>query len=142
MHPVALDGRAHGGLLQLHRPGPVDQPRPEGPNACSTGCWTYSSPFKVGTVSVAPEYIFVWDPDKAGRNQKKHRIGFEPAATVFKDPRAISIYDIEHSRQEDRWITLGLSADHGLLVVCHTFEWVDPSVAAHSYFLLPQSHTI
>ncbi|MCX5646916.1 MAG: BrnT family toxin [Phycisphaerae bacterium] len=80
-------------------------------------------------MSIAAEYIFEWDPDKAGRNQKKHVIGFEQATTVFKDPRAISVYDATHSKQEDRWVTLGLSADHGLLVVCHTFKWVDPSVA-------------
>ena len=80
-------------------------------------------------MSGVPEYIFEWDPDKAIRNQEKHGISFEQAATVFRDPRAVSLYDIEHSKREDRWITLGLSASRGLLVVCHTFEWVDPSVA-------------
>jgi len=80
-------------------------------------------------MSVAAQYIFEWDPDKAARNQKKHGVGFEQAATVFKDPQAISLYDAEHSKRDDRWNTLGLSVDRGLLVVCHTFEWVDPSVA-------------
>lgn len=78
-------------------------------------------------MNVAAEYVFEWDPGKAKQNQKKHRVAFEQGATVFKDPRAISIYDGEHSGHEDRWITLGLSTDRGLLVVCHTFEWVDPS---------------
>lgn len=80
-------------------------------------------------MSVAPEYVFEWDPDKAERNRKKHGIGFPQAATVFQDPRAVSVYDAGHSKREDRWITLGVSADRGLLVVCHTFQWVDPSVA-------------
>jgi len=77
----------------------------------------------------AVEYVFEWDPKKAERNQKAHRVSFEQAAGVFRDPRAISVYDTTHSRQEDRWVTLGLSADKGLLVVCHTFKWIDPSIA-------------
>ena len=75
------------------------------------------------------EYRFQWDPRKAQENKKKHRLGFELATTVFADPRAISIYDMEHSENEDRWITLGLSREGGLVVVCHTFEWIDPSTA-------------
>jgi hypothetical protein len=74
------------------------------------------------------EFNFEWDPKKAGLSKQKHRISFERAATVFRDPRAISIYDEGHSRPEDRWITLGLSEGGGLLVVCHTFEQIDPSV--------------
>jgi len=75
------------------------------------------------------EYIFEWDPKKAERNRRAHGVGFEQAATVFTDPKALSVYDTGHSKQEDRWVTLGLSADRGLLVVCHTFEWTDPSAA-------------
>jgi uncharacterized DUF497 family protein len=75
------------------------------------------------------EYVFEWDPRKAERNQKTHGVSFEQAATVFRDPKAISVYDTGHSKQEDRWITLGLSADRGLLVVCHTFEWIEPLAA-------------
>ena len=52
------------------------------------------------------QYNFEWDPEKAKTNRKKHKVRFEHAATIFKDPKAISIYDNEHSRNEDRWITL------------------------------------
>jgi uncharacterized DUF497 family protein len=75
------------------------------------------------------DYLFEWDPDKAKQNKKKHRISFEQAATVFTDPKAISLYDTEHSKDEDRWITLGLSDNHGLAIVCHTFQWIDKSSA-------------
>lgn len=75
------------------------------------------------------EYHFEWDPDKAESNRRKHRIGFDQAATVFSDPRALSLYDAEHSKSEDRWISLGLSSTGALVVVCHTFEWIDPSTA-------------
>lgn len=68
------------------------------------------------------DYNFEWDPAKARRNQTKHAVSFEQAATVFHDPRALSVYDTDHSAEEDRWITLGLSASGGLLAVHHTFE--------------------
>ena len=67
-------------------------------------------------------YDFEWDPDKAKSNQRKHGVGFDQAATVFHDPRAVSVFDDAHSKTEDRWITLGVSAGRGLLVVHHTFE--------------------
>jgi len=65
---------------------------------------------------------FEWDPDKAKLNRQKHDVGFDHAATVFRDPRAMSVFDDAHSHSEDRWITLGVSAGGGLLVVHHTFE--------------------
>ena len=34
----------------------------------------------------------------------------------------MSIFDDEHSEQEERWITLGLDRAGVLLVVCHTFR--------------------
>lgn len=75
------------------------------------------------------EYRFEWDPNKARQNRKKHGASFEQAATVFADPRAVTLYDTEHSEDEERWITLGLSVHAGLLVVCHTFAWIDPTCA-------------
>jgi len=38
------------------------------------------------------QYDFEWDPDKARRNRRKHRVSFEQGATVFRDPRAASLY--------------------------------------------------
>jgi len=71
------------------------------------------------------EYDFEWDPNKARLNRRKHGVAFEQAATVFRDPRAVSVFDDAHSESEDRWITLGLSADGGVMVVHHTFEEVN-----------------
>lgn len=62
-------------------------------------------------------YEFEWDPEKARANQHKHGVPFEEAATVFLDPRAVSLYDEEHSEQEDRWITLGFASTGRILVV-------------------------
>ena len=71
------------------------------------------------------DYDFEWDPNKALLNRRKHGAAFEQAATVFRDPRAVSVFDGAHGGREDRWITLGLSASGGLLVVHHTFEEVN-----------------
>ena len=68
------------------------------------------------------QYNFTWDRQKAAGNRRKHGVTFEEAATIFRDPRMLAIYDDEHSRSEDRWFTLGLSALGRLVVVCHTFE--------------------
>ncbi len=73
------------------------------------------------------EFNFEWDPKKAKSNKRKHRISFEQAATVFRDPRAVSIYDGGHSGPEDRWITLAVSESGGVLVVCRTFKQIDPT---------------
>jgi uncharacterized protein len=70
-------------------------------------------------------YHFDWDPTKARENVQKHKVSFQRAATVFRDPYALSIFDNDHSQEEDRWITLGRD-DHGIIiVVCHTFRQSD-----------------
>ena len=68
------------------------------------------------------QYNFEWDPIKAIENLRKHRVSFERSAEVFLDPFALSIYDNEHSRIEDRWITLGKDNNNVLLVIVHTFR--------------------
>ncbi len=67
------------------------------------------------------EYRFEWDPSKAKNNIEKHGISFREACSVFQDPKALSIYDEEHSQQEERWITLGASNNGNILVICHTY---------------------
>lgn len=57
------------------------------------------------------QYDFKWDPQKAKINIKKHKVNFENATTVFKDPRAISLFDGSHRNIEERWITMGLSSN-------------------------------
>jgi uncharacterized DUF497 family protein len=72
-------------------------------------------------------YSFEWDPPKAKQNIRKHKVSFQRAATVFRDPNAISIFDEEHSQQEDRWITLGRDTGGILLLVSHIFRRMDGS---------------
>jgi uncharacterized DUF497 family protein len=67
-------------------------------------------------------YIFEWDPAKATANLSKHGVSFEQAAMVFRDPRQISVFDDEHSDEEDRWVTIGIDSEGTLLVVIHTYR--------------------
>ena len=66
-------------------------------------------------------YSFEWDPIKAKENLRKHRISFECAAEVFLDSLAMSIFDEEHSADEERWITIGKNSNGRALTLVHTF---------------------
>lgn len=70
-------------------------------------------------------YNFDWNVSKEQANRKKHGVTFEEAATIFHDPRAMTIFDPDHGNAEDRWITLGISSSGRLLIVCHTFIEID-----------------
>lgn len=61
--------------------------------------------------------IFLWHPDKAKRNLKKHGVGFPEARTVFQDQFAQIMYDPDHSDDEHRQIIIGYSNKNRLLFV-------------------------
>ena len=63
---------------------------------------------------------FEWEPRKAAANLKKHGVTFQEAATVFGDPLAITFQDPDHSEEEERQMTYGLSQQMRLIVVSHT----------------------
>lgn len=77
-----------------------------------------------------PIYQFAWDAAKARSNQAKHGVTFKQAMGVLHDPLALTIYDEEHSDQEERWITLGRAANGQYLVVVHTFQHTGPAEVA------------
>ncbi len=63
---------------------------------------------------------FEWDSAKARTNLQKHKVSFEEAGTIFDDPLFITFLDREHSIDEERYITIGLSKRRRLLLVAHT----------------------
>jgi uncharacterized DUF497 family protein len=65
---------------------------------------------------------FEWDESKNRLNQRKHRISFEEAQTVFFDDDAIEFADPDHSEEEDRFLLLGRSFRLRVLIVCHCFR--------------------
>lgn len=70
------------------------------------------------------QYDFEWDIRKAKANVRNHKISFERAATIFRDPHLLSTPDDEHSDSEERWVTIGLDESGILVIVVHTFEKV------------------
>lgn len=60
-----------------------------------------------------------WDKRKAAANSRKHGVPFEEAGTIFGDPLAVTFPDPDHSLDEDRYITFGMSRLGRLLVVSH-----------------------
>ena len=63
---------------------------------------------------------FEWDPDKAELNVKRHGVSFHEAATVFADRLSITVPDRDHSVDEQRYISVGLSRQGRRLIVAHT----------------------
>jgi uncharacterized protein len=62
---------------------------------------------------------FEWDPRKAAANERKHRVSFDEAMTVFADWESITIADPDHSEDEERFLVVGLSLRGRMLVVSH-----------------------
>ena len=63
--------------------------------------------------------MFEWDPNKARANAEKHAVSFGEAATVFGDMLSITYLDPDHSVDESRYITIGMSAFGKLLIIAH-----------------------
>lgn len=63
---------------------------------------------------------FEWDPQKAAHNKEKHGVTFEEATTVFADPLSATFNDPDHSQGEERFVIIGISQQHRLLMVSHT----------------------
>jgi hypothetical protein len=66
------------------------------------------------------ELRVIWDSRKAWANLLKHKVSFEEAETVFLDPLVLTKPDPDHSFEERRFLTIGLSSEHRLLMIAHT----------------------
>lgn len=67
-------------------------------------------------------FDFDWDANKARTNLTKHGVSFRLATSVFRDALALTIFDDEHSDDEERWVTMGRAQNGQVLVVVHTSE--------------------
>ena len=63
---------------------------------------------------------FEWDGEKAASNLEKHDVALTEAMTIFGDPFEITIPDPDHSDDEFRFLSIGLSESKRLLVVAYT----------------------
>ena len=60
-----------------------------------------------------------WDPAKAAENLRRHRVRFEEAAEVLRDPFALTREDPRH--EAPRFVTLGATLTGTLLVVVYAY---------------------
>jgi len=63
--------------------------------------------------------ICEWDARKATSNVRKHGVTFEEAISVFCDAVALTFLDPDHSEEEEREITVGMSGRGRVLFVSH-----------------------
>ena len=63
---------------------------------------------------------FEWDITKAAANLEKHGVSFSEAATVFNDDLSLTVPDPDHSFDEERLITIGISNERRILIIAHT----------------------
>lgn len=59
---------------------------------------------------------FYWSDRKNKINVKKNNISFQEAAQVFLDDKSVTLFDLNHSDDEQRFNVIGLST-RGLLFV-------------------------
>ena len=63
---------------------------------------------------------YEWDAEKAARNERVHGVSFEEASELFTtDAPVLEIYDVEHSKREDRYKSIG-PIKRGLVLVVWT----------------------
>lgn len=64
--------------------------------------------------------IVEWDDRKAAVNARKHGVTFEEAASVLEHTLSMTFRDPDHSLDEARFLTIGLSSSGRILMVAHT----------------------
>ena len=62
---------------------------------------------------------FEWNARKSTANLPKHGVSFDEAASVFFDPLSATGDDPDHSQDDRRFVTFGMSSSGRLLVVAH-----------------------
>jgi uncharacterized DUF497 family protein len=73
------------------------------------------------------QFQFEWDEFKEAANLRKHGVSFELAATVLRDPRLLTVADLEHSETDERWFSIGW-AEHGkILSIVYLWSESDPA---------------
>lgn len=67
---------------------------------------------------------FDWDPAKAAANIANHKVSFEQAKGVFRDPFAVDFEDNRENYGEERYIIIGMTEGR-LLTVVYTLRESD-----------------
>lgn len=64
---------------------------------------------------------YQYDEKKSQKNLTKHAVDFKTAELVFEDLYALTMRDVVHDEEEERYITLGELAPGVVLFVVHTW---------------------
>jgi uncharacterized DUF497 family protein len=66
---------------------------------------------------------FQWDEKKDRKNQRKHKITFAEAATVFADPMLLVVPDTTTDTDEETYLAVGrMLNSYTVLLVAHTYR--------------------
>lgn len=65
---------------------------------------------------------FICDENKRRINQSKHAVDLVKASTAFADPAEITVFDSQHSEDEDRFTMLGKNDADVLLRISFTMR--------------------
>ena len=68
-------------------------------------------------------YQFEWDETKAAANERKHDVTFELASSVFYDLHLLTVADLEHGENEERWFSIGIARNGAVLSV--VYLWLE-----------------
>lgn len=63
------------------------------------------------------DMLFEYDEEKNRKNVEKHGISFVTAARIFFDYDRIEMFDEEHSKEEDRYNTIGDTSAGNLTII-------------------------
>jgi uncharacterized protein len=67
------------------------------------------------------QVVVEWDPEKARLNARKHGVFLADAVIALEDEHALTERDLS-SRDEERWVTMGLDGLGRVLVVVYTWR--------------------
>lgn len=70
-------------------------------------------------------FQFEWDEKKTDSNIRKHGVSFEQACTVFRDPRVLTVADLEHSEAEERWFSVGCASNGAIVAIVYIWSESD-----------------
>ena len=65
---------------------------------------------------------YEWNLVKERLNIAKHGVDFEEAKSVFADEFALVLFDEDHSKDEERFLILGMSQKERILLVVHCYR--------------------
>ena len=74
-------------------------------------------------------FQFEWDEVEANASVGKHGVSFQVARTSFRDPLLLTVADLEHSKTEERWFSIGCARNGAVLSVVYVWSDADPAMA-------------